>query len=383
MPELDTLRGIAVSLVLCFHSFGFLYGVRGLSGIPKLLVAMTLPGWVGVNLFFVLSGFLITGILLDTKTREDYYRRFYFRRALRILPLYYAVLVLLLVLARTGLVERRVSLSFLALSSVYLANVTSLMGVPMQYGVLWSLAVEEHFYLLWPGLVRSLSRRNVIVGAGAVAALCLLLRVLYRVFGYTTGGYTWLAADGLAMGAILAAMARSPYRSRERVRQLSAGAFAASLAIFAAGAPFGIFFAGHFLGLTFRETALDLLCTSAVGLTLLIGTSKWKTLVNRPVLQFLGKISYGVYLTHMLVFEVVVHFLGRLWPSLPPAEAHFAVMWLRFCISASVTLGLMSLSRRYFEEPFLALKEHGGGQPTPLPRPLTEASQPGRQMQSA
>jgi peptidoglycan/LPS O-acetylase OafA/YrhL len=253
----------------------------------------------------------------------------------------------------------------------------------MQYGVLWSLAVEEHFYLLWPGLVRSLSRRNVIVGAVTVAALCLLLRVLYRVFGYTTAGYTWLAADGLAMGAILAAMARSPYRSRERVRRLTIGAFAASLTIFAAGAPFGIFFAGHFLGLTFRETALDLLCTSAVGLTLLIGASKWKTLVNRPVLQFLGKISYGVYLTHMLVFEFVVHFLGRLWPGLPAAEGHFAVMMLRFGISVSFTLGLMSLSRRYFEEPFLALKERDGTQNAPAPMPLAEPSQPEQQMQSA
>lgn len=95
MPELDTIRGIAVLLVLFFHGFGFPYGLKGLSGFPKLFVAATLTGWVGVNLFFVLSGFLITGILLDTKSREDYYRRFYIRRALRILPLYYAVLGLL------------------------------------------------------------------------------------------------------------------------------------------------------------------------------------------------------------------------------------------------------------------------------------------------
>jgi peptidoglycan/LPS O-acetylase OafA/YrhL len=71
-----------------------------------MFVALTMPGWVGVNLFFVLSGFLIAGILLDTKSRADYYGRSYKRKALRILPLYYAVLVLLLVLARTGLVQR-------------------------------------------------------------------------------------------------------------------------------------------------------------------------------------------------------------------------------------------------------------------------------------
>jgi peptidoglycan/LPS O-acetylase OafA/YrhL len=91
MPELDTIRGIAVLLVLFFHGFGFRYGLQGLSGLPKLLVAATLPGWAGVNLFFVPSGFLITGILLDTRRRTDYFGRFYTRRALRILPLYYAV----------------------------------------------------------------------------------------------------------------------------------------------------------------------------------------------------------------------------------------------------------------------------------------------------
>src|ERR1700720_3222358 len=95
MPELDTIRGIAVLLVLFFHGFGFRYGLQGLSRLPRLFVTATLPGWVGVNLFFELSGFLITGILLDTKCRTNYYRSFYTRRALRILPLYYAVLLLL------------------------------------------------------------------------------------------------------------------------------------------------------------------------------------------------------------------------------------------------------------------------------------------------
>src|SRR5260370_38913295 len=80
MPELDTIRGIAVLLVLFFHGFGFRYGLQGLSGFPKLIVAATLPGWTGVNLFFVLSGFLITGILLDSKSRAEYYRTFYIRR---------------------------------------------------------------------------------------------------------------------------------------------------------------------------------------------------------------------------------------------------------------------------------------------------------------
>ena len=362
MPELDTLRGVAVSLVVLFHSFGFLYGLRGLSGIPKILVALTMGGWVGVNLFFVLSGFLITGILLDTKSRPDYYKRFYFRRALRILPLYYAVLVLLLVLVRAGLVARHVSWAFLGLSSVYLSNVTVLLGVPMQYGVLWSLAVEEHFYLLWPAAVRALSRRKVIVCAATVVVVCLLLRMLYCALGWVGGGYTWLSADGLAMGAALAAVARGTGDTRKLVRRFSVLAFLACSVLFLLGAPFGILLARHFLGVTLRDTAIDLFFAAAVGWTLLAGTSRWRQFANLRPLQFLGKISYGIYLTHMLIFEVVAHFTLRYWPRLQPSAGHFSLMLLQFCVAGSLTIAVTYLSRRYFEEFFLRMKDRASRQ---------------------
>jgi peptidoglycan/LPS O-acetylase OafA/YrhL len=151
MPELDSLRGVAVLLVLIFHGFSFPATVSKFSGVWRLFVAATAGGWTGVNLFFVLSGFLITGILFDSKSRPDYYSRFYVRRALRILPAFYLLLLLLLVLPRTGLFEQRhVGRPFVVLSFFYLANMTAFFGVPGQYAALWSLAVEEHFYLVWP-----------------------------------------------------------------------------------------------------------------------------------------------------------------------------------------------------------------------------------------
>jgi peptidoglycan/LPS O-acetylase OafA/YrhL len=273
MPELDTIRGIAVLLVLFFHGFGFRYGLTGLSGFPKIFVAATLPGWMGVNLFFVLSGFLITGILLDSKSKSDYYRSFYVRRALRILPLYYAVLIVLAILTRTGLVNRQASWAFLGLSFFYLSNVTGLFGVPMQYGVLWSLAVEEHFYLLWPAAVRSLSRHKVAVGGAIVCVLCPCLRAFYAIRVHDMGtGYTWLVADGLATGAVLATVARGPWGMRARMRSVTAILFAASLIMFGVGYPFGIFLASRFLGLSLRETALNLFFAGTVALALLIGT---------------------------------------------------------------------------------------------------------------
>jgi peptidoglycan/LPS O-acetylase OafA/YrhL len=134
MPELDSLRGIAILLVLFFHGFSY----PGLAwshfkGPARLFVSASAGGWSGVYLFFVLSGFLITGILLDSKPKPHYYRRFYIRRALRILPAFYLLLVLLVVLPRTGWLEgRRVGWPFIGLSFLYLANLTPLFGVPAQ-----------------------------------------------------------------------------------------------------------------------------------------------------------------------------------------------------------------------------------------------------------
>ena len=357
MPELDTLRGIAVSMVVLFHAFGFSYGLKGLSGIPKLFVAITMTGWLGVNLFFVLSGFLITGILLDSQARKDYFARFYLRRALRILPLYYAVLVLLLFFVYAGLVPRHVSWAFVGLSAIYLANVTPLFGVPIQYGVLWSLAVEEHFYLFWPAIVRVLSRRSVLKCAFAIAAICLLLRIAYCALGFTSGPYTWLSADGLAFGAALAAIAREKGNTRDAVRRFAKFSFLACGALFAVGAPFGIFLARHFLGVTLRETAIDLFFAGLVASTLLVGTSKWRRLVDFRPFQFLGRISYGIYLIHMLIFEMVAHFTLLYRPDLLPSAGHFRLMLLQFCVAGSLTIAICYVSRWYFEEPFLKLKD--------------------------
>ncbi|MGA3103135.1 MAG: acyltransferase [Terriglobales bacterium] len=357
MPELDTIRGIAVLLVLFFHGFGFRYGLSGLSGFPKIFVAATLPGWTGVNLFFVLSGFLITGILLDSRPKADYYRRFYVRRALRILPLYYAILVLLAVLTRTGWVNRQASWAFLGLSFLYLSNVTGLFGVPMQYGVLWSLAVEEHFYLLWPAAVRSLTRHRVAITAAIICAVCPCLRAFYFIRRYDAGtGYTWLVADGLATGALLAALARGPWGTGVRMWRVTAILFSASLVMFGGGYSFGIFRASRFLGFSLRETALNLLFAGTVALTLLIGTSRWKWVVNRPILQFFGDISYGVYLIHMLVFDLEDHFVGHWFPGLSSPGGRFGAMVLAFSIAAAFTIAVATLSRWYFEEPFLRMK---------------------------
>ena len=126
MPELDTLRGVAILGVLFLHGFFWPYSGLHFGRWGALWLNITQPGWLGVNLFFVLSGFLITGILIDSAVRPDYYRRFYTRRALRILPAYYLLLIILWLLGQARG-------AYVGLSFLYLANVPELFGVGQAY----------------------------------------------------------------------------------------------------------------------------------------------------------------------------------------------------------------------------------------------------------
>jgi peptidoglycan/LPS O-acetylase OafA/YrhL len=354
MPELDSVRGFAILMVLFFHGFANRDGAQGLSGLPKLFVRLLAPGWTGVNLFFALSGFLITGILLDSKHHPQYYRRFYLRRALRILPAYYGILLLLALLGRYALQGENISWAFLGLSAVYLANVTVLFGVPMQFGVLWSLAVEEHFYLVWPIIIRNVSRSTAGAIAVVIAVGATLARVVTLWLGYDYGShYTWLVADALALGALLAVFMRGPLGTRAGLKLILLAAFLGSGALVLIDRPFHRPLAGGALHIT----ALNLLCTGAVGGTLLLGTSSWSFLVHHRTLRFFGEISYGLYLIHMLVFNIYDNLQQRLFPHLPLFKGHFDLMVIRFLTCGSIAIVLAVLSRRYFEEPFLRLKD--------------------------
>jgi peptidoglycan/LPS O-acetylase OafA/YrhL len=354
MPELDSVRGLAILMVLFYHGFATRQNADAFSGFPKLFVRFVSPGWTGVNLFFALSGFLITGILLDSKHHPHYYRRFYLRRALRILPAYYVLLILLALLGRYGMQGENVSFAFLGLSAIYLANVTGFFGIPMQFGILWSLAVEEHFYLLWPAIVRNVSRQTVGMLAIVIAVASTLARVVASRMGYDVfAHYTWLVADGLAFGSLLAVLMRGPWGTRKGLQLISLAAVLGSIALVLIDALIHRPLAGGALHIT----ALNLLCMAAVGIFLLVGTSAWSFLVHHRILTLFGEISYGLYLLHMLIFNIFDNLQHQFFPLVPSFKGHFAVMTVRFLISGSIAILLAFLSRRYFEEPFLRLKD--------------------------
>ena len=393
MPELDTLRGVAILAVVFYHGFSQC-DTTGLPGIVRAFFAASRFGWLGVNLFFVLSGFLITGILLDSRETPRYYKSFYLRRALRILPAYLLLLLLLLLLPRLGVVEGRISWSFVGLSLIYLSNLTNFFGVAMQYGPLWSLAVEEQFYLLWPAAVRNLSRRALAFCALAVFLGCPLLRAIAFAYGHPAEvWYTWMVADGLASGSLLAISSRTLLTNRRSMKWFSVLCITTSLSLIAAGARFGTLSPvppTTLLGASLRWTLFNVLFTGTLGAAVLLGASRWAQIVQRPVLQFFGDISYGLYLIHTLVFEVTGHFLApvaiRLARLTVWGDAPLTPLLIRFLVGAGAATLIALLSRRYFEEPFLKLKDKWkdkcaaatvGSAPRPNQAPVeTVAAQP-------
>ena len=200
VEALDGIRGVAVLLVMIGHGVVF-GGFSTRSGWDAVFNAGAKTGWVGVDLFFVLSGFLITGILFDTRGSEHYFRTFYVRRFLRIVPVYYAVL-LLYCLWGHALIDAaespELSWNGLAWAATYLSNYpTGLHGwgvLPHPVRHLWSLAIEEQFYLLWPLLVYRVDARRLMTICLVAVGVGWVTRVLLLALSLDIAGYVWTPA---------------------------------------------------------------------------------------------------------------------------------------------------------------------------------------------
>ena len=216
-PELDGVRGLAILGVLCSHSVSLtgLFDGGHASLVEKLMRYALIPLWGGVDLFFALSGFLITGILLKTKSKENYFLSFYARRVLRIFPIYYLVLILSVVAAHY---VPEIAAQLPPTRSWKLAYFFYLQNWPVFWhgekmmngfwGVYWSLAVEEQFYLVWPLLVFLFSPKALarVCLAGFICALPLRIYMSVHFFGGNFGlaQITSSRVDGLLLGSACA-----------------------------------------------------------------------------------------------------------------------------------------------------------------------------------
>jgi peptidoglycan/LPS O-acetylase OafA/YrhL len=339
IPQFDVLRGIAVLAVMLFH---IAHNLR-----TQHLHDSLLWGWAGVDLFFVLSGFLITGILIDNKDKDKdgYFKNFYARRTLRIWPLYYAVIVAMLVavpLIAPGMnakllgTERPTWAFPLFLQSIF---VGSHVGGPL--AVTWSLAIEEQFYLVWP-LVVSLSRPLVLKRISLVILIAspvlrLVCSSLLPAFDYHEN--TFLRLDGLAMGAFLAVVVRHSTaidirRAVKCVAPLAIGLVAIS-AVF------------HWRWLMFSALSLAFGCIVASSV---INDLK---LSNR-LLSYTGKISYGMYLLHLFAFDTLRSDALRARLPHSPVANDLCFAGIAF----AGTYGIASISWFVLESPINALKKY-------------------------
>ncbi len=368
-PSLDALRGVAILMVVFFHGFGAYAWVPNLGERwGRLLFSVVSTGRFGVNGFFVLSGFLITGILLRSRLEPGYYQRFYLRRALRILPAY---LLLLIVLRLLHVIDTRFALA----AVLFIANFARLFGAPLtEYLPLWSIAVEEQFYLVWPTCVRRLRTRTLALGLVAVIAAEPLLRLLaVHISTHIDVRYkTPFVLDFLAYGALLALLVDKGRIGTHNARRLG-------LLLLGAGVAFGgllVWTLAYYPGP--NTTVLeDLPFTWAACGLLLLGIARdharreqGSGTARRGVLSFFGYISYGLYLVHMLVYMLAQLYVMTHMPARVNDLAFFSEVVLG-CVAVSTALAY--LSRRFYEGPFLRLKGRFD-QPPPERLAVTETS---------
>lgn len=299
IPQLQAVRGIAILLVI---------GIHASDKYPSLhLHGLFSNGWMGVDLFFALSGFLITGILLDTKGSGNYFKNFYARRCLRIWPLYYGALFFMFVVVPL-LRPSEAATVFEARSSPWWAYPlfmqNFLVPVPTMatglLGVTWSLAIEEQFYLVWPVVVRYCSRAQI--RRVAIAVICLSPALRFYLSAHHVNIYSnvFCRLDGLMAGALLALIVRSEgFRPSRFAKAAWIGLCVLAPLAFIAEAL-------HARWIVFSLTALA--SSSFLYLALFCSHQGFVAVMKTRFLAYTGSISYGLYLLHKIPFDMAQTF---------------------------------------------------------------------------
>ena len=361
IPALDGIRGIAILLVMIYH--GVILSVE--TSAEDYFLRIARAGWCGVDLFFVLSGFLITGILHDAKGGQHYFRSFYMRRLVRIFPLYYAVLVLAFyVIPNLFYVNQAIkgdqAWFWLYASNFWYAFRSDHRSVPLD--VTWSLAIEEQFYMVWPALMFFLSRRSMMKVCLAMIPLALLSRVALVGAGYGKEfAYflTFCRLDALAVGAFIALAARGPGGVAGLItpaRRLLIGSGLILVVIFLIQRNFSEF--GKPV-LTVGFTTLAVFFGSI--LVMVIATpsgSRLHRFLCFPLLIVFGKFSYAMYLFHVPVQRnISEHVFGRGQLKMITGVQLVGQM-VFYLITISIVVGIAWLSWHLYEKHFLKLKKY-------------------------
>lgn len=371
VPALDGIRGLAILLVLFQHLFWS--NLSAAHGILAVVAAVQNSSYAGVNLFFALSGFLITGILIDTLQVPHYFRTFYMRRTLRIFPLYYGVLVLLLLLTRPlHLVWsdwQYYDLTYTANLAVWRHNAPLNLGF-FNINHFWSLQVEEQFYLIWPLIVFRVRRPQALIRISLwVCGFILLLRVFFVLMAgrpgftnqYLTYSPTFSCADNILFGCCLAALVRSSWRETALRWAPRVLAGCAAVLLLYGLRNHGLQYMTKvgeskiFFMPTIGATLLGIASAASIAMTLKPG-SRMEQMFRNSVLRFFGRYSYGIYVFHYtldgLLTRPVRLFLDNHFHS--KALGVLGGAMVVTCASVAVALA----SYHLYEKHFLHLKKY-------------------------
>jgi peptidoglycan/LPS O-acetylase OafA/YrhL len=360
-PALDGIRALAVTMVFALH-----FGAGSHGSLLKLVKAISRRGGMGVDLFFVLSGFLITGILYDTQSDSHFFSRFFGRRSIRIFPIFYSVLTILLLL--TPILGYQWRLGYLAYP-FYMGNFAMAADPSLeivQSGVhpaasaslihFWSLCVEEQFYFIWPLVVWAVrDRMRLIWTAAGLSLTALGLRIVF-VLNISPENYElWMQhllpfrMDALLIGAVLALVLRGP-RADSWQRSCKWLFLVATATVIAISIAFPSLLSPWFN--TVGISAVAIASVGLIGASLRSGSIAFRLFHLRP-LRVLGKYSYGFYVYHLI--------WGEAWSHLElvlAARLHSSVIATAIVDIASFTITFVvaKLSYDYFEVRFLILK---------------------------
>jgi len=383
-PGLDGLRGLAVLMVFVFHYGG---GLASKNLVVQVLGNIVQASWIGIVLFFALSGFLITGSIWDSINEKFLLRNYFIRRALRILPLYLIALLISFLSALSN------GLTFNVIRA-YLIHLFFLQDIPFlaDYAVidtsaypiyhLWSLAVEEQFYLLWPILLLKVdNRRGARTMCLRVFAFSFFFRLIFSLPDlnfYHHGLYDhflFTHVGALALGGASALALRSRDSSTGRIaspvrflRKYSNHAFFVGLAVYIAVGVFKhSFLMENPLIFLFGLPAASVSCAALLAIVLSPGSTR--RFFSGPVLGWFGRISYGFYIFHILLqpwFDKLAFPLTLRCMRLTHWNwSQDLYQSMRFIAALVITTAVSAVSFRYLESPFLRL-----GRSFPLPPPL-------------
>jgi len=355
IPALDGIRGAAILLVLFHHLANSL---KNEFGYRNVLQGVASSGWIGVDLFFVLSGFLITGILYDSKASKSYFKNFYMRRVLRIFPLYYGTLLLALLL--------RVVLPDLNSHGtenpswlwIYATNIVLAWKGAGAFGALdhfWSLAIEEQFYFVWPLAVFLLNRNRLMQLSLFLFFLSFGLRIALLLGGTPPASIyflTFTRLDTLSIGAFLALAIRSSGGVRNLVKPAWLVGLASGLGIAAIMIIRNIPDELDFVMQAFGYSLLALFFGAMLILTI---TSPLQRVFNLGMLRWFGKYSYGLYMWHPFIFILLLH-TNPARTIRGDSGAVGAIVSVGLALGATFAVTL--LSWHCWEKQFLKLKQY-------------------------